>query len=160
MFTLAKQIQGQFETRKRHTREPFVALKDGSPDWMKDLCYQAHGGDDNWMMPDDWRYRFIAEAVDAIVDAGADATDSEYSDVVGNIEADIYTCDLLLWLSSKNSRYSYVDDARSEYGTQDSIIKEIAIGQILEKQEVLFSVLNFLREQSDSYFNGHPADEE
>jgi hypothetical protein len=40
---------------------------DGAPPWFTDVCRHAHGG----MMPDDWRYEFIQDALSAIED-GAD----------------------------------------------------------------------------------------
>jgi hypothetical protein len=32
-----------FETRKRDNGDKYVALKDGSPEWMTDVCHKAHG---------------------------------------------------------------------------------------------------------------------
>jgi hypothetical protein len=73
-----------FETRKRDNGDKYVALKDGSPEWMTDVCHKAHGD----MLPDDWRYSFISEAVDYIDENGAGECDYCHS-VVGERQATI-----------------------------------------------------------------------
>lgn len=36
---------------------------DDAPQWFADLCREAHGG----MLPDDWRYEFVRDALSAIL---------------------------------------------------------------------------------------------
>jgi len=44
---------------KRDTARDILLPADGAPDWFTDLCRHAHGD----MMPDDWRYEFLQDAL-------------------------------------------------------------------------------------------------
>lgn len=125
----AKLILEQFETATRSNGNEFLRLKDGSPQWMKDVIHDAHEG----MLPNDHKYQFVSEALSLI----ADATDLE--DI--QIEADIYTSDLLAWLSSNLTRTEYMDQTMGEHKT---FVSQLMAAQWLEKDEVLHSVLNSL----------------
>jgi hypothetical protein len=129
---LAKYMLTFLTTGKRDNGETFVKQREHAPDWVDQVCREAHGD----MLPDDYRYSFIQEALEAIVNS--DSLDD------AEIEADIYTHDLINWLGSTNSRYCYVDDARSEFGHADSVIDEIRQGQLMEKREVLDTIINEL----------------
>ena len=100
---------------------------------IKELCYAAH--DD--MMPDDWKYRFIVDALDLIAEA------DDVDDVT--IEPDIYTADLTAWLASHNGRVYYLTQALEEYGETDGF-RALACAQAFEREEVYFSVLSSIRE--------------
>jgi hypothetical protein len=119
-------------TGKRDNGETFVKQKDDAPDWVNDVCREAHGD----LLPDDYRYAFIQDALEAIVNSD-DLDDIE-------IDADTYTSDLIDWLGSRNSRYSYVDDAIENFGKSDTIIDDIRSGQLVEKREVLDAIINEL----------------
>jgi len=109
------------------------------PQELRELCREAH--DD--MLPDDWRYLFIVEALEAIADRPDD--DLENSE----LEPDIYNPDVLSWLSSRASRYAYVDDAAELWGIPEkdfSCIKLIQLGQLQEKEEVYAVVLDRLKQ--------------
>ena len=100
---------------------------------IKELCHAAH--DD--MMPDDWRYRFIVDALDLIAEA---------DDVDGvTIEPDVYTADLTAWLASHNCRVDFLTRVLEECDTTDGI-EAIAMAQAFEREEVYFSVLSSIRE--------------
>ena len=43
----------------------YVRLKDGAPEWVTDLVHDAHGD----MLPDDWRYSVIQDALETIADS-------------------------------------------------------------------------------------------
>lgn len=99
---------------------------------IKELCYAAH--DD--MMPDDWKYRFIVDALNLVAEA---------DDVDGvTIEPDIYTADLTAWLASHNGRVDYLTRVLEECDTTDGI-EAIAMAQAFEREEVYFSVLSSIR---------------
>ena len=114
----------------------YVKTIDERPEELTELIYKAHGG----MVPDDWRYKFIEESLDRIAE-----TEDEDDLDCPELEPDIYTYDLLQWLVSRNDRYDYVDQATEEYGHGDSLIEDIMLGQIKEREEVYFSVLSSLR---------------
>ena len=97
---------------------------------IEELCHAAH--DD--MMPDDWRYRFIVDALNLVAEA------DDVDDVT--IFSDI--SDLTAWLSSHNSRVYYLTQALEEYGETDGF-KALAFAQVIEREEVYFSVLSSIR---------------
>lgn len=129
--TLAKEVSSMFETKKRDNGKEFYCLKDGAPQWVTDMVYAAH----NDMMPDDHKYDFIVEALDAIADS------EDVDDIT--LEADVYNGDLLRWVGSHLERAGYVEDAVKEFGMDANSFEfftALSSGQYLEKQEVLNSV--------------------
>ena len=103
------------------------------PDWVRDLCHDAHGD----MFPDDWRYSFIVEALDAL----EEGNDTE--DAYGSIEPDVYSSEITGWLHSRADRYGYVDEATAEgFIDEDAdTLQRLMMGQLVEKLEVFHSVL-------------------
>lgn len=133
---LAGEVLARFEQRTRADEHTFWCLTDGSPDWMKDLCHDAHGD----MMPDDHRYSFIVGALTVL------AEDDQDGD---SIEADCYTADLTGWLQSRTDRFAYCDQAVEEgYGFTDTVTL-LALGQLMEKREVFELVKASLEAQVD-----------
>lgn len=56
----AELMLDQFELKVRSNGDEFYnSLKDTRKDWMQDVCREAHGE----MMPDDYKYNFIREAL-------------------------------------------------------------------------------------------------
>jgi hypothetical protein len=135
MLEVAETARKYFVNSKRtNSDETYWHTKDDAPDWVNDMCQAAHDG----MLPDDYRYSFIVEALDAIIDAEGD-TDS------ADLEADCYTADLTAWLASRVSRTEYVDQAVEEFGADSvGIVSQLMQGQYLEKREVLTSVISSL----------------
>lgn len=140
--TLAAEVSSMFEARTRADGSKFVALKGDAPEWMTDLCREAHGE----MMPDDHRYAFILEALDAL---GAD-DDTDGSDVY--LEADVYTGELTAWLASRVDRFGYCDEAVEEFGmeTFPGTVELLQMGQAREKNEVLDSVRGSLNDRLEA----------
>ena len=130
----ADEAYAYFEKATRTNGADYWRVKSGAPEWLKDLCFAAH--DAGAMLPDDWRYAFIAEALAALSEERED-----------DIEADIYTGELSAWLASNVNRVAYVDDATEEYGgTFLGIVEALQIGQLAEKREVLEQVKTYLEE--------------
>lgn len=136
---LAQSYLEWFEKLKREGGRNTYSLKDGRPEELYDLVYEAHCG----KLPDDWSYNFIQDVLCNI----ADADDPE--DII--VEPDIYNHDLLNWLSSRTDRCDYVDEAVEEYGLPETkefeLMKLIAWGQLQEKREVFESVLSSLKKE-------------
>lgn len=134
---LAKEAARHFT---RATPRKVVALKDGAPEWVQDMVYEAHDG----MLPDDYKYEFAQEAVDAIADA------DDVEDV--RLEGDVYVSDLLAWLNTNVCRMAYCDEACEEYGLEAATDLEtrMRVGQEAEKAEVLGIVLRCLEERADA----------
>lgn len=152
-----------FTTKTRRDGDRFVTLDDSAPAWVQELVREAHGD----LLPDDYRYQTILEALAYIegapsaalsgeyggdsVEATADYDDAMY-DLADGFEdmADTYTSDLFAWLSSSGHRVSYADEWLEEWGPDVpkpiSIVEAIRGGQSLERREVFESVLRSLRE--------------
>jgi len=129
---LATQYTSWFETATRGDDTDFIRLKTEDENIMQ-LIRSAHGD----MMPDDFKYQFICEALQAISET------DDIDDIC--LEPDCYNRDLLKWVSSNLTRASYVDEAVEEIGYKD-FYNSLAIGQLREKDEVLYSVRASLEE--------------
>src|ERR1051326_8774615 len=134
---LAQQYADLFVTKTRRDGEKYICVEnnDKSPELM-DLIRTAHDG----MFPDDYKYQFIHEALEAI----AESADEEYIDLM--LEPDIYNHDLLKWVSSNLTRASYVDQAVMDGYQYDGLLNTLINGQSYEKNEVLHSVIASLNE--------------
>ena len=121
-------------TRNGSRHEVYV-LKDDAPDELVALIRRAHGD----FMPDDFRYETTLDALNAF----AECEDVDMDDV--RLEADIYTHDLLRWLSSHLNRVGYCDQAQEEFGLDKTDITTlITYGQQMEKDEIVSLVRKYL----------------
>jgi hypothetical protein len=99
---------------------------DGASQWFTDLCHHAHES----MMPDDWRYEFIQDALHALED-GADEDGIDLDRLYP------YTADRLDWLASHLDRPGYRDEAAEEAGEPPGdILAFVAWGKDRELREV------------------------
>lgn len=140
-----------FESAVRDDDEPdttyFVRLKDGSPEWVRDLVHAAHGDD---FLPDDYRYKWTMEACEFIADADdPEDAGSDFADLAVNV----YTSDRLQWLASNLQRPGYCDEAMREYGSTEvgafsGIVDLIGLGQYAEAYEVYGLVLRALEDHA------------
>lgn len=137
--TLAKQVSEKFVHDKRNDGTEFVKLADGAPEWMIDLCREAHGG----FLPDDWRYEFIEDAVAQIEDGDEDPEDVE--------QIYPYTDAQNRWLASNLCRREYCNETVEEFGGDASTIDQmILLGMQREYEEVFHSVRNFLEDLAET----------
>ena len=137
---LAQEWLDWFEVGKRDDGKTFFYLKDGAPEELHKMVRKVHGD----MLPDDYKYEYIVGALEAIADYDGDEDDIE--ELADDLEADCYDSDLLEWLNSHSIRTWYVDKAVEEMGHGGGIMEDIAMGQVEEKREVFFTVLEDLRE--------------
>jgi hypothetical protein len=149
----AREAYDWFEIAKRDEADPessFVRLKDGAPEWITQLVYDAHGN----FLPDDWRYDKIQDALEFIMDVEyPDDGNSEFADGA----VDIYTADRIKWLGSNLNRVGYCDEAAEEFGwgwspgnvDNGGIVELIGLGQYAEAEEIYASVLNSLTKQTE-----------
>ncbi len=140
--SLAKIAAQSFETRTRDNGDEFYTITDGSPEWVRDLVYAAHGD----FLPDDYRYKLASDACEWIADSDDPyETGSEFADEA----VDVYTGRRLAWLASNLNRPGYCDEAAATFGAESpssfSIIDLIGFGQYQEASEVYGLVLNFLQ---------------
>jgi hypothetical protein len=112
---------------KRDTARDILLPADGAPDWFAELCHHAHGS----MMPDDWRYEFIQDALAALED-GADEDGIDLDALYP------YTADRLDWLASNLDRPGYCDEAAEDAGgPPGGIVAFVAWGMDRELREVV-----------------------
>jgi hypothetical protein len=141
---IAEEARSWFEYRKRRPdREDAWFHKDGAPAWITDLCRAAHDAGSELMLPDDYRYEYVIDALDHLAEGG---DPSDYAP-----EADIHYSELAAWFGSRVSRSGYVDDAREEglFGPDTDIYAQIAAGQVREREEVFGLVLRFLEQRAE-----------
>jgi hypothetical protein len=149
---LADEMSRAFETAVRPTSgERFRKLKDDVPGWMTTVCRKAH--DDGQMLPDDRRYEFIEQSVDAL------AEHEDADEARDSLEPDFYTSDLTGWLHSLNSRVYYLGEVMQEYGTFKDGFQLLAAAQIWEKEEVFQQVHDALQEELASRDDSEETDE-
>ncbi len=134
----AAEANGYLFRDKRADGREFLVPLDEAPQWFTDLCHAAHGD----MMPDDWKYEFIQDALNSLEDDVEDRRD------LGSVYP--YTHDRLKWLASNLERPGYCDEAAENYGTPKDILTFIALGMTEEMTEVYDSVRNSLEELAEA----------
>jgi len=135
---IASEARSWFERATRDDSVVYYRKDPAAPEWVTDLALHAHGD----MLPDDWRYEFIVEALDALAE-------TEDPDEI-QLEADVYNTRLIAWLGSHSHRAGYCDEAREEFSSgSDGIIDQIMLGQYAEKQEVLGIVRAFIEQRAE-----------
>lgn len=145
------EIKTRAGARPSDEPERFWVMKARYPGWVRDLAFKAHGD----MMPDDFKYETIVQTLEALSEGQNPDEPS--------LEADVYTKDLLEWLSSNLERAGYVDDAAEEFGHASErgshgagIIGDIAQGQWHEKDEIWRLVVEALNERLEAIERGEP----
>src|SRR5262245_45755099 len=124
---------------KRDTARDILLPTDGAPEWFTDLCHHAHGD----RMPDDWRYEFIQDALNAL----EDGADEDGIDLDGLYP---YTADRLDWLASHLDRPGYCDEAAADMGgPPGEILAFVAWGMDRELREVFGLVRSRLEETAE-----------
>jgi len=143
---IAREFSGYFETRIRDNGDKFICLQDNAPDWAQDVCREAHDSPiAGLFMPDDYRYELINICLEKIAECDSE---DELNDAPYNIEAPVYTYDLLQWLASDIHRPSFVDAHREEMGTTNNdIMGQIRDGYWMELQEVFVLLISALRKR-------------
>jgi hypothetical protein len=114
--------------------------KDHENQEVKDLCFTAHNN--GGMLPDDFIYSRIVEALDCLVEREPEDEDKARERLY-ELEADIYTSDLTAWLNSSNTRLYYLTEVLEQFGCKDGF-QALAIAQKLEIDEISNSVLNYI----------------
>lgn len=149
---LANDAYGWFETAYRRMagdEVSYVRTREGAPEWVRDLCLEAHGE----MLPDDWRYVRIRSALACLLETN-DPEDAahEWADA----ECDIYTGQLGAWLMSNALRFNYVDNAvcdhEYDFGGRmgEGITGALQLGQYDEAREIYDAVWRFLQDLAET----------
>jgi hypothetical protein len=136
---LASAIQWQ----ERADGSRFLALADGSPQWMRDAIRSAHDEE----LPNDWRYELALRAALALRDEPA-ADCYELASQVAEQLSTVYTGELLHWYAESPARLSYADEAREELGSgsADDVGGMLQLGQWLAAQRGALALFDTLSE--------------
>lgn len=146
---LASYVSSLFELRKRDNDTEFYTIKDnyqdsfykGQLEWVKDMVFKAH----NDLLPNDYIYSFIVEALDVIAECET-LKQAEEAPFEGYLEPDVYNGRLLAWVSDNLHFAWYVDNAMQEMDCKD-LFTALAYGQAECKKEVYFTVLEHLKDK-------------
>ena len=136
---LAQFAYAAIETATRPDGSTFLRFRerDDTPDWSHALAMAAH--DDGAILPDDSRYQYMHDALEAISEGDDDPA----------LEPDYATHDLTAWLHSSNSRVAYVEEAIQNMGASDQFATTLMHAQQAERTEVYYRVLAFLEEMTE-----------
>lgn len=151
---VATQLDQAFEVAERDDGSDFTRLKDGSPEWMKDLVYQVHK-DLQMGLPDDYVYHWVAMTASI-------ASDEHDCDEMFWENPQCFTVDLAdgmlsigsneleRWMSSHPSRPNYVN----QYGAPNpdetfDVHVSMRQGQFYEILAVVQSTLRGIMEQTE-----------
>ena len=147
---LAVEAHKHFELSERKNAEKtkYWKTKDGAPEWVKEMCHEAHRtGSGTWdvMLPDDFRYEFIEDALDKL------ANHEDADEAMDALEPDVYNHDRHKWLSSNLTRAGYVDEAVEEMDghSDQGVDGDLGLGQLWERREVFGIVRKALEERLD-----------
>lgn len=149
----ATELRKYFEPAKRDNGTKYWKTT-VTTDWLTEFCRHAHGD----MLPDDYKYEFIVDALDALI---------EYDDpeqarqAMTDMTEDSYH-GLATWLGSSGERYGYCDEAVKEFGGAKDIAAMIQLGMSLERSEVFDAVASQVEDFDDTTedtFN-HEAEED
>lgn len=149
LWDLARVASDSFEVRTRDDGSRYVALPDDAPVWVSNMVQAAHQSIGGLMLPDDRRYALVSDACDFIAENPNTPFDEVEHDFADDV--DVYTADLLAWLSSHNVRLAYCDEA-TETGfvfANAGMEGRMRAGQYLERREVFLLVCDALNARAD-----------
>lgn len=150
---LAQQLRNEFHVGKRPEAvgSRYVFLNREAPPWMHDVVQEAHG---MGMLPDDWCYETIREALDFIIENGGDLEDLEnWEDCTHEFSdsgVDIYVGDLTAWLHSHPQRIGFVDQAKALVGASEDTVRALRQGQYLERGFIFSRLLWALERREET----------
>lgn len=139
--TTAERLAGRFTTAKRDNGETYLRYDHDGPDadLLGRIVEAGHGN----MFPDDHRYQMICDALEAL-----GRNDGDIDEARDDLEAPMYTADLLRWASSNFTRLGYADEALAD-GLADNVATALGWGYTLEARETLEAVYAALADEDD-----------
>ena len=135
MEQLAQKYLDQLQTKERDNGDTFLCFKGETPDWVQD----AHDG----MLPNDFSYEFISDALGILAEIGED---EDYYERVDQT-TDQVNCVLLNWVGSNYSRIGFVDEALADGAM--TLSGALYDGQAKERLEVFQVVRDALMTEID-----------
>lgn len=143
IYSLAAEMAAWFESRTRANGDKFLSLRDDHPEWMQQICFDAHKSPTiGTIMPEDYRHEMINECLDIIAECTNE--DQLENAKLDRLTAPDYTSDLIQWLASHNARAVFCDESKQEIGDAGDLIGQISDGYIYELREVFDLVVSAL----------------
>lgn len=140
---LAKQMHESLERRESGDKRQEYFLKEGSPQWMRDVVFAASDNTSFYTV-----YDFVNEAVGVIADCEDD--EDEIRDAINEIEADVYTAELTAWLAENVNHVNFISDVLSEFGEDiGDGFQLLAAAQAEHKHQVANAVYEALKALAD-----------
>ena len=141
-----------FERGERESELPtdgkiWIVKDDAKSEPTRVLSRIAHiDPDGDSILPDDWRYEYIVDALHLIIETAAyngDVYEDDWIDVQHEIEGDVYNSNLMAWASSHAYRVAYADQQVVDLGIagEDGIYSRLMHGNAYEQRFVFESVL-------------------
>ena len=128
---LAKLARCAFTLETRPDGSEYWTANQCAPEWIGELVRTGHGGTGpEGMMPEDYRYQFIVEALDALEEA------EDPDEAREGYEYEHRNYQLALWLASHGHRFSYCDDWARDMCSRNTYDR-LAGGHLSERWEVL-----------------------
>ena len=151
---IAEEARTSFEIASRENGDKFWRKKEDAPEWVYVMSLDAHKG----MLPDDWRYQFIVNALDSFSECAGE----DWDDVIAeraDSDTSVYNIELLDWLGSHGDRAGYVDEASKErdFIAEPGIMHRIMLGQYAERTEVYQSVRRSIEDRAEGIENESEA---
>ena len=146
---LAREARAAFSKETRDDGSEYWTHGLEAPEWIDTLTMAAHGTGPGGMLPDDSRYAFIVDALDALEEA-------EDIDVAGqDWEFEPYYGRLVDWLGTyAGHRLEYCDEWAEEYGCPDESSRAtFGAGQLLQGGQLYerLEVLNLVRASLEAH---------
>ena len=121
--------------KSRMPDEYFYIRKDDAPEWVTQLVKDVHGE----MFPDDYKYKFVVDALEAL----ADADDIDTAEEIMRDGIELYTYKLMHWVQSHTDRLAMANEHGKEFEA-DTIEAFLTGGQFNERWDVFSLVLSTL----------------
>lgn len=117
------------------------------------LALAAHTDPDgDLMLPDDWRYEYIVDALNLITESTElpEYGEDDWNDIAYGIEGEIYNDKLSAWLASHLYRAAYTDEACDGIDGGHDTFTRLTLGNAYEQRFVFESVLAFIQNEITS----------
>lgn len=134
---IAQTIVSESGVKYRDDNKPYTVIEYDNHDWLMDFVMACHGD----FLPDDYRYQWIVDVAEYIVDNSVEETDRLNIPELIDSLVDVYTFNLTAWLHSNNSRMYYLTEALENYDISDGF-QLLQMAMAFEVEEVISSFIS------------------
>ena len=137
---MAEEAYGWMERAERECGGSYVRRKSNAPEWVQDLCRQAHGD----RFPDDWIYEQIYDCLACIAD-----NECEHDALMAAENGvDVFYSDLCDWAKTWRGYVDdYIADAIADGATNLSDIIQCAQVEVID--QIFAVIVSFLTDMAE-----------